>query len=613
MGHSFIHRSRHLLYFMWRRLKASGFQMLTTFVLVRSTLLILLVPFDVWVSTKLMGVYGVEVIANQEILSFFSSPIGFILSLWFVSQISFAFFVEHSAITILLAKHDLGKRSILDTFSIIITRSWRVAKIVIIQSLGVTLVFSALLWCGRWIYGLMLTDWDINYYLTNQMSSLWIAVALLFILTLPLVIWVLRYWANWWLALPLSLFQNCSQWQLFQQAKRLSQAIYPHIFFGHIAWLFVRFSITLIFATTLLFTLDPLLQWTTTSPDRYPWLMLASLLLVAVTFLISFVDRFVYASSQFYVLRLQSKRLKLVEEHNRFEGLDYSVQRRTLLGVSIAIVTLLAAYQGYDDVRNFVKHLQVTSNGYVTAHRGGGYAHAENSEDGIVYSISLGVHSTEIDVQLTKDDQVIVFHDKDLGRLLGSSLVVEESTFSEIEAEYLGKGQTPPPLLTDLLTKYSHEIEFNIELKRYNNSLELANKVMDVLSNYSSPVVVSSLDAALLQKSLDLKQDSRHPHVRFALIYAANFGNSDLEHKVDMLMINEQWLTTWRLLEFQQRQQEVLVWTINSSANMQKVFLLGVDGIITDEPALAIEMINEIDEMEFSEKALLTLRHWLSI
>ncbi|MGF1720695.1 hypothetical protein L4D20_11720 [Vibrio kyushuensis] len=598
---------------MLHRLKASGLQMLACFILVRSALITLFVPFDLWLSSKLMGFYGVNAIANQELLAFLLSPVGFLLTLWFVTQLSFAFFIEQSTISILLAQHDLGKRSILDTFGLIIQRSWRVIKVVLAQSIGVSLLFATLLWCGRWVYGLMLNDWDINYYITNQLSSLWAAVGLLILITLPSVLLVLRYWANWWLALPLSLFQNCSQWQLFKQARRLSQDIYPHIFVGHVAWLFVRVAITAIFAGSILFTLGPILQWATSDPERYPWLMLVSLLLFGLTLLLSFVDRFIYASCQYYVLRLQTKRLKLVNDQERFVGLKQSTQRRASLSSVMLLLIAFAAFNGYSDVRNFVKHLQTGTSGYITAHRGGGFNQPENSEAGIQYSISLGIRSTEIDVQVTKDGQVVVYHDKDLGRLLGSSLVVEESNYAEIVAAYRKQDRIPPPLLTQLLDDYAQDIEFNIELKRYNQGFKLAIAMAKLLPDYQQAMIVSSLDVELLTRTMSELTESRPKQLRYALIYAASVGEAEIEREVDMLMVSDQWLNTWRILEIQQREQEVLVWTINNSAAMQRLFLLGVDGIITDEPKLALDTQSVIDEMDFSERALLTLRYWLSL
>ncbi|WP_231569074.1 glycerophosphodiester phosphodiesterase family protein [Photobacterium gaetbulicola] len=585
--------------------------MLASFLFVRCALLTLFVPLDIWISSKLMAFHGVSAIANQELLAFLLSPAGFLLSLWFITQLSFAFFVEHSTISILLAQHDLGKRSILDTFGLILQRSFRVAKVVLAQSLGISLLFSTLVWCGRWIYGLMLNDWDINYYLSHQMSSLWLAVGLLVMITLPIVLLVLRYWASWWLALPLSLFQNCSQWRLFKQAQRLSQGIYPHILLGHIAWLFGRVVIIAIIAKGILFVLEPLLLWATYDPDRYPWLMVATVMLIGVAFLLSFIDRFIYASCQYYVLRLQTKRHKLVNEEERYAGLMQSTERRILLSSVMVLFIVFASVNGYSDMRHFVGHLQTNTSGYVTAHRGGGFAHPENSEAGIQYAISLGVQSTEIDVQITKDGQVVVFHDRDLGRMLGSHLVVEEASYSEIVAAYQAKNQVPPPLLRQLLDDYAGDIEFNIELKRYNRSFELALAMAELLPNYQQAMIVSSLDVELLERLMSKMKASRPGQLRYALIYAASVGESELERKVDMLMLSDQWLDTWRIIEIQQREQEVLAWTINNSAAMQRLFLLGVDGIITDEPKLALEAKKSIEEMDFSERALRTLRHWL--
>ncbi|WEM41283.1 glycerophosphodiester phosphodiesterase family protein [Photobacterium sp. DA100] len=585
--------------------------MLASFLFVRCALLTLFVPLDIWISSKLMAFHGVSAIANQELLAFLLSPAGFLLSLWFITQLSFAFFVEHSTISILLAQHDLGKRSILDTFGLILQRSFRVAKVVLAQSLGISLLFSTLVWCGRWIYGLMLNDWDINYYLSHQMSSLWLAVGLLVLLTLPIVLLVLRYWASWWLALPLSLFQNCSQWRLFKQAQRLSQGIYPHILLGHIAWLFGRVVIIAIIAKGILFVLEPVLHWATYDPERYPWLMVATVLLIGVAFLLSFVDRFIYASCQYYVLRLQTRRHKLVNEEERFAGLMQSTERRILLSSVMVLFIVFASVNGYSDVRHFVGHLQTNTSGYVTAHRGGGFAYPENSEAGIQYAISLGVQSTEIDVQITKDGQVVVFHDRDLGRMLGSHLVVEDASYSEIVAAYQAKNQVPPPLLKQLLDDYADDIEFNIELKRYNRSFDLALAMAELLPKYQQAMIVSSLDVELLARLMNKMEASRPEQLRYALIYAASVGESELEREVDMLMLSDQWLDTWRIIEIQQREQEVLAWTINNSAAMERLFLLGVDGIITDEPKLALEAKKSIEQMDFSERALRTLRHWL--
>jgi glycerophosphoryl diester phosphodiesterase len=163
------------------------------------------------------------------------------------------------------------------------------------------------------------------------------------------------------------------------------------------------------------------------------------------------------------------------------------------------------------------------------------------------------------------------------------------------------------------LDHYADDIEFNIELKRYNRSVDLAMAMAKLLPNYSQPMIVSSLDGELLSQLMFELADSHPDNLRYALIYAAGVGESQLEREVDMLMVSGQWLTAWRIIEIQQREQEVLVWTINEAEAMQRMFLLGVDGIITDEPQLALTTKAKIKQMDFSERALMTLRYWLSL
>jgi Glycerophosphoryl diester phosphodiesterase family len=53
------------------------------------------------------------------------------------------------------------------------------------------------------------------------------------------------------------------------------------------------------------------------------------------------------------------------------------------------------------------------------SHRGGAFEFVENTLPGFKYSAKLGVDILELDVHLTKDGEVVVFHDNNLGRLCG--------------------------------------------------------------------------------------------------------------------------------------------------------------------------------------------------
>ena len=55
------------------------------------------------------------------------------------------------------------------------------------------------------------------------------------------------------------------------------------------------------------------------------------------------------------------------------------------------------------------------------------------------------------------------------------------------------------------------------------------------------------------------------------------------------------------------RDMEILVWTVNDAAGMSAMATRGVDGIITDEPALAVTLLQQRKELEPAERLLMQL------
>ena len=75
-----------------------------------------------------------------------------------------------------------------------------------------------------------------------------------------------------------------------------------------------------------------------------------------------------------------------------------------------------------------------TNDKMLFAHRGLA-EFAENSWQGFKQSQTLGFNSIECDVQFTKDNKLIIFHDKNAKRLLGIDQNIEDLMWSQIEAK----------------------------------------------------------------------------------------------------------------------------------------------------------------------------------
>ena len=74
----------------------------------------------------------------------------------------------------------------------------------------------------------------------------------------------------------------------------------------------------------------------------------------------------------------------------------------------------------------------------ILAHRGGSQTAPENSIIAFKKAAELGVHGFEIDIRLTKDEEIIVFHDEFIDRTTNGSGRVSDMTLSELKTYDLG-------------------------------------------------------------------------------------------------------------------------------------------------------------------------------
>jgi glycerophosphoryl diester phosphodiesterase len=97
------------------------------------------------------------------------------------------------------------------------------------------------------------------------------------------------------------------------------------------------------------------------------------------------------------------------------------------------------------------------------AHRGGAAEAPENTMAAFANAAGLGFHYMEIDVQATRDNVPVVFHDGELGRLTGLSGSVDDLTWEAL-GEARVQGREPIPLLEEVLGSLP-DLRFIIELK----------------------------------------------------------------------------------------------------------------------------------------------------
>lgn len=122
----------------------------------------------------------------------------------------------------------------------------------------------------------------------------------------------------------------------------------------------------------------------------------------------------------------------------------------------------------------------------------------ENSLPAFQRAVSKGF-GVELDIQLTADGQVVVFHDDTLKRMCGVDKAVSELTYAELQQYTLAKSGEKIPLFTQVLKVMGGKTPMIIELKPYNNTAELCTKACEILTLYKGPWCVESFSPEVVK------------------------------------------------------------------------------------------------------------------
>ncbi|MGN1002937.1 MAG: glycerophosphodiester phosphodiesterase [Oscillospiraceae bacterium] len=122
----------------------------------------------------------------------------------------------------------------------------------------------------------------------------------------------------------------------------------------------------------------------------------------------------------------------------------------------------------------------------------------ENSMAAFRAAVESG-YGVELDVHITADGRLVVFHDDSLRRMCGVEGKVEELPYAELKRLRLGRTDEGIPLLGDVLALVGGKAPVVLELKRGGRNNELCERVYELLRLYSGPVCVESFDPRIVR------------------------------------------------------------------------------------------------------------------
>lgn len=270
---------------------------------------------------------------------------------------------------------------------------------------------------------------------------------------------------------------------------------------------------------------------------------------------------------------------------------------RTIITASVTAVTLLLNY-GY--MKEFCKEniysfAGISARTQITAHRGFSYIAPENTMYAFEYAVEIGADYIELDVQLTADEQVVVFHDEKISRVTNGTGILSDCTYAELQEFSAGcKFRSDEftdakiPLLSEVFETFGDEILYNVEIKDKGSTHLTAQKTVALIEEYGleNSCYVTSFSYNILKEVKRL-----NPEIKTGLI--ANTAVTSLARlrDIDALSLNHIFVNSAVINEAHRNGKRVFVWTVDGTSDIQKMISLGADNIITNRPDRAAEIV----------------------
>jgi glycerophosphoryl diester phosphodiesterase len=246
----------------------------------------------------------------------------------------------------------------------------------------------------------------------------------------------------------------------------------------------------------------------------------------------------------------------------------------------------------------------------VYAHRGAAAEQPENTLPSFRRALELGADALETDVHLTADGGIVAIHDEDGTRVAGVTRAVRASTLAEIqswdaghalvnergERPFVGRGYRVPSL-EELLVELP-EVRLNIDLKTEEPAL--VERFLAVVRRHGAEgrIVAASFHRTTLGRlrAAGWRGESSLARAEFLLAwlwpsFLPGARPAGTRAQIPTHSGPLCFATRRTVKKLQRRGLGVDFWTINDPAEARALVALGVDGIMTDDPARIVPAV----------------------
>lgn len=230
----------------------------------------------------------------------------------------------------------------------------------------------------------------------------------------------------------------------------------------------------------------------------------------------------------------------------------------------------------------------------IFAHRGMSGHAPENTMAAFYMAVDQGCEAIELDVQLTKDGEVVICHDETVDRTTDGTGLLHTYTLAELQKLDAGRwfddgfaGERIPTLDELLAYVKDKEVTVNIEFKNIPIPYEgIEKKVVDLVERYGmgDQVILSSFDHLCLQRVAEL-----NPFLRLGVLLGDRLVNPwryvrILPFSVYSIHPHYSFVDEQYIVESNKLGYKVIAYTVDDRGWYEKYSVLGIDGVFTNFP-----------------------------
>ena len=236
----------------------------------------------------------------------------------------------------------------------------------------------------------------------------------------------------------------------------------------------------------------------------------------------------------------------------------------------------------------------------IFAHRGYSGKYPENTMIAFKKALECGVDGIELDVQLTKDGEVVIIHDETIDRTTTGKGFVVDYTYEELEKfdasfKFKDLGFNKIPTLREYFQLVKdYDIVTNVELKTgINEYLGIEEKVWELIKEYNleEKVIISSFNHFSVMRMKEIA-----PQLKYGFLsedWIIDAGKYTHSHGVQCYHPRFNNLVPDVIKELKKYNLEINTWTVNLEEDMRYLYSNNIDVIITNYPELAQEIKKE--------------------